>query len=222
MTDTPPVTPPSTPPVDTLPPSSVLGSDIEPGNTPPPGDTPPPSTPPVITSDSYEVADIENFDFAEFKGIEENQAFLNRAAEAGISNDQMKFILGEYSQIIPSVMEQMSIMQSDTCTAALTVEWGAETQANLGFAQKAAQAAGLSADDINNPTFGNNPSVIKLLAHFGKQLGEDTPLNNTQQSQGEDIQQLMASEAYSNASHPDHKRITNQVNSYYAKQYPDN
>ncbi|SSR98553.1 hypothetical protein ABUP55_07680 [Acinetobacter baumannii] len=87
---------------------------------------------------------------------------------------------------------------------------------------KAAQAAGLSGEEIQNPTIGNNPTVIKLLAHFGKQLGEDVPPQNTQQSSGEDVQELMRSEAYSNASHPDHKRVTEQVNRWYAKQYVEN
>lgn len=179
------------------------------------------ATPDPITADSYAVADIEGFNFDEFKAIDENKAFLERAAEAGITNDQMKFVLGEYNQIIPSVMEQMSQLQTDTCKETLQAEWGAETQANLGLAMKAAQAAGLSPDDINNPTVGNNPAVIKILAHFGKQLGEDTSPQNTQPSGGEDIQQLMRSEAYSNPKHPDHARVTTQVSQWYAKQYQE-
>lgn len=179
------------------------------------------ATPDPITADSYAVADIEGFNFDEFKAIDENKAFLERAAEAGITNDQMKFVLGEYNQIIPSVMEQMSQLQTDTCKETLQAEWGAETQANLGLAMKAAQAAGLSPDDINNPTVGNNPAVIKILAHFGKQLGEDSSLQNTQPSGGEDIQQLMRSEAYSNPNHPDHSRVTTQVSQWYAKQYQE-
>ncbi|MHA3051844.1 hypothetical protein [Acinetobacter sp. ANC 4640] len=179
------------------------------------------ATPEPITADSYAVADIEGFNFDEFKAIDENKAFLDRAAEAGITNDQMKFVLGEYSQIIPSVMEQMSQLQTDSCKETLQAEWGAETQANLGLAMKAAQAAGLSPDDINNPTVGNNPAVIKVLAHFGKQLGEDTSLQNTQPSGGEDIQQLMRSEAYGNSKHPDHARVITQVSQWYAKQYQE-
>lgn len=179
------------------------------------------TTPEQITADSYAVADIEGFDFDEFKAIDENKAFLDRAAAAGITNDQMKFVLGEYNQIIPNVMEQMSQLQTETCKETLQAEWGAETQANLGLAMKAAQAAGLSHEDINNPTVGNNPAVIKVLAYFGKQLGEDTPLKNTQQTSSEDVQQLMRSEAYSNPKHPDHARVTQQVSQWYAKQYQD-
>lgn len=180
------------------------------------------ATPETITADSYAVADIEGFNFDEFKAIDENKAFLERAAEAGITNDQMKFVLGEYNQIIPSVMEQMSQFQADTCKETLQAEWGTETQANLGLAMKAALAAGLTKDSIEaDPTIGNNPAVIKVLAHFGKQLGEDSSLQNTQPSGGEDIQQLMRSEAYSNPKHPDHARVTTQVSQWYAKQYQE-
>lgn len=172
----------------------------------------------VATPDDYSV-EIEGFNFDEFKAIDENKEFLKEAHEAGLSNEQLGFVLNKYNQIIPEVMAQMSQMQNETCTETLQKEWGAETQANIGLAKKAAYAAGLSDDEMQNPTIGNNPTVIKLLAHFGKQLSEDIPPQNTQQSSGEDVQELMRSEAYSNASHPDHKRVTEQVNRWYAKQY---
>ena len=182
--------------------ASVLGADE--AQTQVADTTTPAPTPEAITADSYDVSEIDGFDFNEFKGIEENKAFLDRAAAAGITNDQMKFVLSEYNQNISNVMGQMSQLQNETCTEALQAEWGAETKANIGFAMQAAKAAGLTTDDINNPTIGNNPAVIKMLAHFGKQLGEDIPPKNTQQSSGEDVQQLMMSEAYSNPKHPEH------------------
>ncbi|WP_284082621.1 hypothetical protein [Acinetobacter nosocomialis] len=175
----------------------------------------------VATPDDYSV-EIEGFNFDEFKAIDENKEFLKEAHEAGLSNEQLGFVLNKYNQIIPEVMAQMGQMQTETCKETLQKEWGAETQANIGLAIKAAQAAGLSGEEIQNPTIGNNPTVIKLLAHFGKQLSEDVPPQNTQQSSGEDVQELMRSEAYSNASHPDHKRVTEQVNRWYAKQYVEN
>ncbi|MEF0180660.1 hypothetical protein PXZ69_01580 [Acinetobacter baumannii] len=175
----------------------------------------------VATPDDYSV-EIEGFNFDEFKAIDENKEFLKEAHEAGLSNEQLGFVLNKYNQIIPEVMAQMSQMQNETCTETLQKEWGAETHVNIGLAKKAAYAAGLSDDEMQNPTIGNNPTVIKLLAHFGKQLSEDVPPQNTQQSSGEDVQELMRSEAYSNASHPDHKRVTEQVNRWYAKQYVEN
>ncbi|WP_325775653.1 hypothetical protein [Acinetobacter pollinis] len=143
----------------------------------------------VQSADDYKV-ELDGFDFNEFKGIEENKAFLDRAHQAGLSNDQLKFVLGEYSEIIPKVMEGVQQFKTEDCTASLQKDWGNNTKENLGLALKAAQSAGLTLDQINaDPAIGNNPAVIKMLAHFGKQMAEDVPPKNTQQSSGEDIQQ---------------------------------
>lgn len=176
---------------------------------------------PINSADDYKV-EIDGFNFDEFKGIEENKAFLDRAQQAGITNDQLKFVLGEYNDIIPKVMEGAQQFKTEDCTATLQKEWGNDTKANLGLALKAAQSAGLTIDQINaDPAIGNNPAVIKMLAHFGKQMAEDVPPKNTQQSSGEDIQQLMRSEAYADPKHADHQRVTQQVSQYYAKHYQD-
>lgn len=176
---------------------------------------------PIQSADDYNV-EIENFDFNEFKGIEENKAFLDRAQQAGLTNEQLQFVLGEYSDIIPKVMEGTQQFKTEDCTASLQKDWGDSTKENLGLALKAAQSAGLTIEQINaDPAIGNNPAVIKMLAHFGKQMGEDTSLKNTQPSGGEDIQQLMRSEAYADPKHADHQRVAQQVSQYYAKQYQD-
>ncbi|EOE8049285.1 hypothetical protein ACKULE_002025 [Acinetobacter baumannii] len=109
----------------------------------------------VATPEDYSV-EIEGFNFDEFKAIDENKEFLKEAHEAGLSNEQLGFVLNKYNQIIPEVMAQMSQMQTETCKETLQKEWGAETQANIGLAMKAAQAAGLSGEEIQNPTIGNN------------------------------------------------------------------
>lgn len=176
---------------------------------------------PIHSADDYRV-EIDGFNFDEFKGIEENKAFLDRAQQAGITNDQLKFVLGEYNDIIPKVMEGAQQFKTEDCTASLQKDWGDSTKENLGLALKAAQSAGLTLEQINaDPAIGNNPAVIKMLAHFGKQMGEDTSLKNTQPSGGEDIQQLMRSEAYADPKHADHQRVVQQVSQYYAKQYKD-
>ena len=105
----------------------------------------------------------------------------------------------------------------------MTEVWGAEAEQNFGYAQAVAGnliANGvLTAEEVNNPSFGNNPLVLKMAAYFGQQLNEDTPPSNTQQSGGLDVESLMQSEAYLNESHPDHKRVFSQVQNFYQKQY---
>lgn len=204
---------------------SVLGA---PSAEPNPSDSSAEPTEPVVTTgapesiDGYEV-NVEGFDFDEFKAIEENQAFLERAREAGLDNNSLNFLLGEYSQLIPQLMEANAALDNETTVKTMTEVWGGEAEQNFGYAQAVAGnliANGvLTAEEVNNPSFGNNPLVLKMAAYFGAQLNEDTPPSNTQQSGAESIQSLMQSEAYLNESHPDHERVFAQVQNFYQKQY---
>ena len=204
---------------------SVLGA---PSAEPNPNDSSAEPTEPAVTTgapesiDGYEV-NVEGFDFDEFKAIEENQAFLERAREAGLDNNSLNFLLGEYSQLIPQLMEANAALDNEAAVKAMSEVWGGEAEQNFGFARSAAENlvsnGVLTAEEVNNPSFGNNPLVLKMAAYFGAQLNEDTPPSNTQQSGAESIQSLMQSEAYLNESHPDHKRVFNQVQNFYQKQY---
>lgn len=189
---------------------------------------PAPPAEPVATTgapesiDGYEV-DVEGFDFAEFKAIPENQEFLERARDAGIDSKTLNFIMGEYNQFIPQLLQGNAALDTEACVTAMKEVWQGDTDQNFGFAHAAAQHAIqngiLTAEEVNSPEFGNNPLVLKMAAYFGQQLQEDRPPSNTQQSGGQDIQSLMQSEAYLNESHADHKRVYAEVQSYYQKQF---
>ena len=174
------------------------------------------------TIDGYEV-NVEGFNYDDFKAIPENQEFLERAREAGLDNGSLNFLLKEYNELIPALMENNAALDNETTVKTMTEVWGAEAEQNFGYAQAVAGnliANGvLTAEEVNNPSFGNNPLVLKMAAYFGQQLNEDTPPSNTQQSGGLDVESLMQSEAYLNESHPDHKRVFNQVQNFYRKQY---
>ena len=174
------------------------------------------------TIDGYEV-NVEGFNYDDFKAIPENQEFLERAREAGLSNEHLGFLLGEYNQLIPNLIAGNAALDNEACISAMKETWGGETDANFGFARAAAnnaiQNGILTMEEVNSPEFGNNPLVLKMAAYFGSQLQEDTPPANTQQSGAEDVQSLMKSEAYLNVNHPDHKRVFAQVEGFYQKQY---
>lgn len=190
---------------------------------------PAPPAEPVATTgapesiDGYEV-NVEGFDFAEFKAIPENQEFLERAREAGIDNKSLNFLIGEYNDLLPKLMTQNAALDAEACVTAMKEVWKGDTDQNFVFAQTAAQHAIqngiLTAEEVNSPEFGNNPLVLKMAAYFGQQLQEDRPPSNTQQSGTENIQSLMQSEAYSNASHPDHARVASQVSAFFNKTTP--
>lgn len=172
--------------------------------------------------DGYKV-DVEGFNYDEFKAIPENQEFLERARAAGFDNEKLGFLLSEYNQLLPALMEGNAALNNEACVSAMKETWGADTDTNFGYARAAAdnaiQNGILTPEEVNSPEFGNNPLVLKMAAHFGQQLGEDTPPSNTQQSGAVDVQSLMASEAYMNEGHPDHKRVYAEVQKAYAKSY---
>ncbi|WP_151834080.1 hypothetical protein [Acinetobacter ursingii] len=174
------------------------------------------------SADGYAV-DIDGFDFDEFKGIEENKAFLDEAHKAGLSNEQLGFVLGKYNEIIPQLMQANSALDNEAAIATMKEAWGNDTKANFGFAKAAADNAIangiLTAEEVNSPEFGNNPLVLKMAAYFGSQLQEDKPVNNAQLNGSTDIQSLLSSEAYLNDQHPDHVRVSAQVQNWYQKQY---
>ena len=209
------------PAVPTEPAPSVIGTPpAEPNPTDSPEEpvTPPAGAPESI--DGYEV-NVEGFNYDDFKAIPENQEFLERAREAGLSNEHLGFLLGEYNQLIPNLIAGNAALDNEACISAMKETWGGETDTNFGFARAAAnnaiQNGILTAEEVNSPEFGNNPLVLKMAAYFGSQLQEDTPPANTQQTGTEDIQSLIASEAYMNESHPDHKRVYAQVANHFAK-----
>lgn len=62
--------------------------------------------------DGYEV-NVDGFDYAEFKAIPENQEFLERARAAGMDNNGLNFLLGEYSQLIPNLMQANAALENE-------------------------------------------------------------------------------------------------------------
>ena len=151
MTD--PVNTPAEPPVETAP-NSLLGTPpAEPNPTDPPADVIPPTGAPESV-DGYEV-NVEGFNYDEFKAIPENQEFLERAREAGLDSKSLSFLLGEYNQLIPALMQENAHLDNQACISAMNETWGGEASANFGFAQAAAnnaiQNGILTPKEVNSP-----------------------------------------------------------------------
>lgn len=160
-----------------------------------------PATTVPESADAYSV-EIEGFDFDAFKA--DNAEVLQSFHAEGMTNKQVEAVVKAYEQHQSVQME------------ALQQEWGEQFNSNIGLAKNALEALGFDAKELDSPI-----GALKLAAAIGKHIQEDLPPSNTQQSGSETIQQLMMSEAFSNASHPDHKSVTQRVDAWYAKQYTD-
>lgn len=121
-------------------------------------------------------------------------AFKNEAKEAGLSTAQYEFIMKKYQDSVGRDM-----MTSERAVDMLKQSWGeAEFAGNLTNAQRAFDEFAPSDLSSNDPAL-NHPSVLKLLARIGADLGEDsTPPRSSKSaglSQGE-IEAMMMTDEY--------------------------
>lgn len=163
--------------------------------------------------DEYKI-EREGFSFEDFKADESNQQFLSEAHKHGITNKQLDFLLSEYDKRAVNLVSNNSQFDTDTTIQSLQSEWGSNYESNIFSAIRAAKSAGLTEEQINNPSIGNNVDVIKVLSYFGSQIAEDKPINNGT-AVNTDITSLMRSEAFFDPKHPDHKSVKSQIDSYY-------
>ena len=160
-----------------------------------------PATAVPESADAYAV-EIEGFDFDAFKA--DNTEVLQSFHAEGMTNKQVEAVVKAYEQHQSVQME------------ALQEEWGNDFGVNVNLAKQAIEALGFQASDLDSPV-----GALKLAAAIGKHIQEDSPPQNTQQSGSESIEQLMLSEAYSNANHPDHKSVAARVSQHFQKQFPE-
>lgn len=163
--------------------------------------------------DEYKI-EREDFSFDDFKADESNKAFLEEAHKHGITNKQLDFLISEYDKRAVDLVSNNSQFDTDSTVQTLQSEWGKEYESNIFSAIRAAKSAGLTEDQINDPSIGNNVAVIKALAYFGSQIAEDKPINNGT-AVSKDIQTLMRSPAFFDPKHPEHKSVKAQIDAYY-------
>lgn len=172
------------------------------------GDLPPKSV------DDYKI-EREDFDFEQFKSDPINQSFLEEAHKRGITNTQLDFLVSEYDKRAVDLVGSSQQLDTDTVVSTLKEEWGSTYDQNMQSAYKAAIAAGLTNDELNDPMVGNNKALIKLAAYYGSQMNEDKPITGSVVY--DDIESMMKSEAYFNPKHPEHNAVVRKINEAYVK-----
>lgn len=163
---------------------------------------------------------IEGFDFEGFKAIPENSELLGRAKEAGLSNDQVNFMLKEYNDIAHKLVADNGSLNTEEAVGQLKEVWGDNYDTSIANAAKALKAAGFTDADLSSPEVGNNVALAKLAAHYGAQMKEDTlPIGTAPStvSQVDEIRKMMVSDAYRNPNNPDHASTRDRVSEFYAK-----
>lgn len=142
------------------------------------GDAPP------KTADEYSVnlEGVEGFNWDEFKADPDTQSFIKGAHAKGITNAQLEFVLGEYMNRAPALVEGAIQLDQQAASEALKAEWktDAEFKQNIQSSYRAAQAFGGDGDGLGSfakleAKFGSDPDFIAFTARIGREMAEDTP-----------------------------------------------
>ena len=146
--------------------------------------------------------------------------FLKDAHAAGMTQKQVDLALSRYMDIAPKLIAGASQLSAEECTTQLKAEWKTDEQykAEVGKAYKAAVGYGGGDAEGIIKDYGNDPRIIRLLAKVGGEMGEDRSLNpGGGLPGGQSVESMMASEAYTNPKHPEHARLSKQVQEHFQR-----
>lgn len=146
--------------------------------------------------------------------------FLEKAHELGLNNAQLNFMVGELIASAPAQAETTSGYSQEQAMQDLKQAWKepAEYNRNMLAADRAAKFG--FGDDYQRciARYGNDPAIIRLLAKVGSELSEDSiRLSALPQMDAESVDDLMKSDAYRDPKHPDHRRVSQQVRSFFQR-----
>ena len=181
-------------------------------------------TPPKTADEYAPEVKMDGFNWEEFKADPRMQSFMKTAHAKGITNEQMSFIIGEYAQRAPELVNGAAELDADNAATQLREVWktDAEFNKNIRLAYRAFSQLADDADKGRMDEIGNNPMVIRMLAKVGAEMQEDAPAGgDINPEEQQTIRDLMKSPAYMDPKHADHERISAQVKAYYQKCFGD-
>lgn len=154
--------------------------------------------------------------------------FREDAHKAGLSQAQFEFVMGQYFELAPQLVEGGRKASAEETVAELKTAWGKDYQTNAANAWRGvtqiAQIAGLTVQQVE-AELGNSPAFNRIMAAVGAQLREDTSITTGGQGAGAsglaDAAALQASEAFRNPKHPEHAATVAKWNSVVTKGVPD-
>lgn len=177
---------------------------------------------PPKSADEYDLKiESETLNFDDFKKDPENQAFLSKAHEQGMTSKQVEFVLNEYARVMPVAFDKFKGLTIEQAQAELTETWKneADFKSNIKDAFTAFNKYASPEDKGKIYEIGNNPIVIRLLANMGKRLREDVPPAKSTGLEPDNVAKIMRSDAYRDPRHPDYKETQRKVREYYQSKH---
>lgn len=139
--------------------------------------------------------------------------FRERAHKAGLTQAQLDFVMGEYYQLVPSLLNAQAKFSADEARAELSKVWSTTTelQGNMSAAERAVSLMPQQLQEQIKDRYATDPVFWQFAAHFGRESREDRPAAGGSAPDVTNVEALMASEAYRNAKHPDHATVSKRV-----------
>lgn len=156
--------------------------------------------------------------------------FKQWAFEEGLTGKQAQNLFNKYLQTNLAQFEAAQKALKDgmaTLAGELKKEWGDKYQENFAIAQKAMGEffpQGSKALAALDKVMGDDADLIRMAFAIGTRMGEADFIkggSNNSDDLNARRKELMASEAYLQASHPDHKKVLAEVEQIYKKLYPE-
>lgn len=150
------------------------------------------------------------------------RSFRERAHKAGLTQSQLDFVMGEYFSVVPSVLNAAASLSADEARAELSKVWSSpsELQRNMTAAERAVSLMPGELQEQIRTKYGTDPVFWQFAAQFGRETREDRPASTGGSTPpATDVEAVMRSEAYRNPKHPDHQRVSLQVQEAFNKRF---
>lgn len=167
----------------------------------------------------------ERFDMEALKADEQYKGWLKGAHAKGMTNDQVAYVLDSFADrqadIAPNPL-LMPLEDFKTAVEPAFAEYGG-FQKGIALGQRTIRTfvPDVTAEDL--ASIPHHPLIAKVLAAVGKELPEDTGTPRVGALSATDfdseVATLKASEAFNNATHPEHQAAVDKMSSLYARRY---
>lgn len=163
------------------------------------------------------------------KGIQIDEVlggkFKELAHKHGFTQAQYQAAVEASFDLVPEVLDSALKLSAQQAREQLSQVWKspAEFDAGLNDAQRAVDSAPVGIRQDLWARFGRDPAFLQFAAYVGSHMREDKSVLNADGGTGGaspvNVEALMASDAYRNARHPDHAKVSEQVRKFNEQRY---
>ena len=166
-------------------------------------------------------------DFEQFTKDPLFQTFTKDAHAAGLTNDQLQFVVGRYLNMAPQLLQADQSLTLEEARAELETVWTTPQamQENLAGVVVAINGFGAEAEGVPGSRarlmekYGRDPDFIAFAAAVASEMKEDRLPSSPAIASEADVDSLQKSKAYWDKNDPDHGKVKAQVDAFYTRKH---